>query len=875
MMIFFHFTVPCLLQCVSLNSQCDQINHCRDASDERQCDIQGYYIQIDEVYPPAVVDFDRFGSFILRPMDKDQNGEFPPCPETHFRCPGNGYCLPVFVICNGVYDCPGHEDEAGCENYDCPGLYRCRSSRVCLHPAYVCDNEYHCPQRDDELSCNATCPQYCTCYGLSFFCHNTLVAGQYPDLRYLDASSSNIDLNDLLNNTMLVYLRLADCGLTELIAVSLFSLNTLDLSDNLIQNIEAHFFHNLYNLRELTLSGNPLTRVSRLQHWSLPSLQTLHLVQIHMPSASLDVLKMFPNIQKLNLSDNSIEQLQGDEFQKLKHLQVLDLRGNPLTLFPINTFMGLESLNTVFGDNYKLCCPTLLPSRFNLANCKAPSDEISGCEEMLRSSIYRGFLSLFAFLSVAGNLVSFIYRAIIGHSKNKTGFGIFVANLCVSDFLMGIYLSIIGVADLMYRGKYLSKDVTWRYSATCKAAGFLSFLSNEVSVFIISLITFDRFLVLRFPFSRLHFTKRRALIASACAWLAGIIMAMIPLLPLTSHWHFYSQSGICIPLPVTRKDYPGNFYFLAIMIIFNFVLFLVIVFGQLLIYWSVQKNSMRSSNSMSSVRDINIAQRLIAVAVSDFLCWFPVGLIGLLAMYDYPISGEVSVAIAIFVLPVNSAINPFLYTINVILENRRKQREERLRQMLSNQLEHESCSTNTTEHQDLNSEQALQVLKQLLSRNILSPEMISRFLVDEETTPVNFTNDQSFLLFKQLLAKNILKQEQAFEYITADQSVVTTSTCKLWNCQWPRNFSAWLGNNTEHAVFLHRLLGSLLRGSAGYFWRLHLTLVGSHFVLSGLWSLSISLSLRKMLVKVHNVSMCILSVFVSSCVAFPSLRATG
>nr|KAG5694758.1 hypothetical protein BaRGS_002711 [Batillaria attramentaria]KAG5694760.1 hypothetical protein BaRGS_002713 [Batillaria attramentaria] len=46
------------------------------------------------------------------------------CPETHFRCPGeSNHCLPVFVRCNGVYDCAGHEDEAECDNYTCPGVW--------------------------------------------------------------------------------------------------------------------------------------------------------------------------------------------------------------------------------------------------------------------------------------------------------------------------------------------------------------------------------------------------------------------------------------------------------------------------------------------------------------------------------------------------------------------------------------------------------------------------------------------------------------------------------------------------------------------------------------------------------------------------------
>jgi hypothetical protein len=108
-----------------------------------------------------------------------------------------------------------------------------------------------------------------------------------------------------------------------------------------------------------------------------------------------------------------------------------------------------------------------------------------------------------------------------------------------------------------------------------------------------------------------------------------------------------------------------------VLIIFNFVLFLLIAIGQTFIYWSVQKNAV-AADTTRKTQDTTIARRLITVAVTDFLCWFPIGLCGLLALTDVPIPGEVSVALAIFVLPLNSALNPFLYTFNVVMEQRRK-----------------------------------------------------------------------------------------------------------------------------------------------------------------------------------------------------------
>nr|KAG5709977.1 hypothetical protein BaRGS_030019 [Batillaria attramentaria] len=115
------------------------------------------------------------------------------------------------------------------------------------------------------------------------------------------------------------------------------------------------------------------------------------------------------------------------------------------------------------------------------------------------------------------------------------------------------------------------------------------------------------------------------------------------------------------------------------MIIFNFVLFVCIATGQVVIYWSIQANSMTAADTSKQSKDLTIARRLITVVVSDFLCWFPIGLLGVLASAGTPIPGEVNVVMAIVVLPVNSVLNPFLYTLNILLERRRRAREERCR----------------------------------------------------------------------------------------------------------------------------------------------------------------------------------------------------
>ena len=657
-------------ECISFSHWCDGMQHCEDRLDEENCFLQPQ-AAVSRIPPPAIVSLDGHGNFSLKFLPQDQS-----CPDTHFRCSGkSAYCLPVYLRCNQVYDCPDHEDEAECQTYHCPGFYRCRSSMVCVHPSHMCDGVYQCPQRDDELFCRLTCPAGCRCQGLAFVCSQPFPATRHPQLRYLDAKDSGMCPQDLRSNFYLVQLNLARCGIRELPEMVFHNLRHLDLSDNKITTLDMHIFRELENLRVLILSSNDISVFScaacTFDHMFL---QHVDLSKSQLHQFDTEAFANFSNLRHLNLSSSPIHTIGQAGFSQTPHLELLDMRDMPLAHFPRTMLKGLQGLRTVYAQNFKLCCKATLPDYFDLNKCFSPRDEISSCEELLRSNVYRFFLWIFASMSILGNAGSFVYRMRGKEHVSRVGFDLLVTNLSVSDLLMGVYLVIIGAADRLYQGNYIWHDKSWKSSVFCQIAGCLSLLSSEVSAFIICLITLDRLLVFRYPFSVVRFRRGSAKVACGIAWLMGLALAAIPLLPMTAHWRFYGQTGICIPLPITRDIVNGRTYSFAIMSILNLFLFVLIALGQVLIFLSVRHNSLAKNPTRQS-RDITIARTLATIVLTDFLCWFPIGLLGLLASAGVPIPDEVNVGIAIFVLPLNSALNPFLYTFNTQMERRRRATE--------------------------------------------------------------------------------------------------------------------------------------------------------------------------------------------------------
>ncbi|WAR04763.1 GR101-like protein, partial [Mya arenaria] len=141
--------------------------------------------------------------------------------------------------------------------------------------------------------------------------------------------------------------------------------------------------------------------------------------------------------------------------------------------------------------------------------------------------------------------------------------------------------------------------------------------------------------------------------------------ATIPLLP-GSYFDgtFYTSRAVCTALPLTRDRQSGWAYSVAMFIGFNFVSFIVIAFGQSIIFYEIRKApSRRARLNVNTSNDFKVGRTLLLVVATDFLCWFP----ACLHCFDVPIPGVVYAWTVVLVLPVNSALNPFLYTISMLL----------------------------------------------------------------------------------------------------------------------------------------------------------------------------------------------------------------
>ena len=423
------------------------------------------------------------------------------------------------------------------------------------------------------MLCDRPCPPQCICFGLAFFCSHGFEADQFPDVRFLDVRNSGMNLHQLGDNSMLIHLSLSVCRISNVPSVTFPNLHSLDLSDNLLTEVSAHHFRHMPQLTVLFLAGNPLASVFPAGFSTgLQKVNRLDLSRIDMHSVDHNLFLTFPSLQHLNLSHSGVELLQWNSSQLPgAPLQQLDLRRSEIAEFPRDVLRGFPHLQHLNTDNFKLCCPSMLPPGFDASHCHATPDDVSSCDDLLGSVTYRTTLAILAALALLGNIVSLTVRVCIGSTWRLSSSGLVLTHLFVADLGMGLHLATLGLADRLLTDHYVWLDVVWRRGAVCQLAGVVAMLCRQAAVLFTTILYLDRCLHCS-PAPTPCLTATKVKVICVVIWTSCMFVATVPLL---SQWRFFGQQALCVPLPHKRNNSLESSYAYGVMVWVQFVMFVL------------------------------------------------------------------------------------------------------------------------------------------------------------------------------------------------------------------------------------------------------------------------------------------------------------
>ncbi|XP_078495727.1 uncharacterized protein LOC144751240 [Ciona intestinalis] len=340
--------------------------------------------------------------------------------------------------------------------------------------------------------------------------------------------------------------------------------------------------------------------------------------------------------------------------------------------------------------------------------------------DMIGNPFLRGAFWVMGFFALVGNFVVIVSNILKlkTFSKNAATVnsnGWLILNLATSDLLMGVYLLSIGIKGILFSGSYCYHDIEWRSSQSCSLLGATALLSSETSIFIMTIMTTQRLFVVYKPIAMRNVRFRFTFVPTVVAWGLGLLVALIPLLRNASGYftiavwypnkfyktneisrfnmielanrmnntspaswehtkdivsqkvplfkiqrdvHYYGFTSVCLPKLFLRIGEETWEYSMAIITI-NFVLFLYMLVGYIVIY---KKSTKMAPPSAADARKQSMQNRILRLIVTDFLCWIPICIMVYISLSGVKIDPVVYVISAGILLPLNSALNPLLYS---------------------------------------------------------------------------------------------------------------------------------------------------------------------------------------------------------------------
>ncbi|KAM7111893.1 relaxin receptor 1 isoform 2-T2 [Ciconia maguari] len=559
-------------------------------------------------------------------------------------------------------------------------------------------------------------PAGCTCQGLEIFCDAV-------KLRAVPSVSSNITIMSLQRNLLRIlsadifkkYQDLKNLYLqnNKIRAVSerafkgLYNLTKLYLSNNKLTSLKPGVFEDLHKLEWLIIENNRINRISPLTFYGLKSLILLEMMNnslarlpdkplcqymprlnwldlegnhIHhvrnvtfMSCNTLTVLVMRRNkisslnensfsslqmLDELNLSYNPIKKIQIDQFDFLTKLKSLSLEGIEIANIQRRMFRPLRNLSHIYFKKFQYCGHAP-----HVRSCKPNTDGISSLENLLASIIQRVFVWVVSAITCFGNIFVICMRPYI-RSENKLH-AISIMSLCCADCLMGIYLFVIGAFDLKYRGEYNKHAQLWMDSIHCQLVGSLAILSTEVSVLLLTYLTLEKYICIVYPFRCLKPRKCRTISILVLIWIIGFAVAFIPLSNKEFFRNYYGTNGVCFPLHSEQSESSASqIYSVVIFLGVNLAAFIIIVFSYGSMFYSVHQTAITATEIRNHIKkEMILAKRFFFIVFTDALCWIPIFILKLLSLLQVEIPGTITSWVVIFILPINSALNPLLYTL--------------------------------------------------------------------------------------------------------------------------------------------------------------------------------------------------------------------
>ena len=202
---------------------------------------------------------------------------------------------------------------------------------------------------------------------------------------------------------------------------------------------------------------------------------------------------------------------------------------------------------------------------------------------------------------------------------------------------MGVYLIVIASHDVSFRNEYNRHARKWMASWGCQFTGLLAMTSSEVSIFILTYMSMERYISIAHPYRPTQTSSKKSMLSISLIWIFGIILGVVPIFSKSVFGDFYGTNGVCFPLHIHDPYLQGWQYSVFVFLVLDLFSMVAILFCYVGMFVSIQRTRKRVHTTS---RDTSFAKRFFVIVFTDALCWIPIITIKLLAFSGITISGK-------------------------------------------------------------------------------------------------------------------------------------------------------------------------------------------------------------------------------------------
>ncbi|VVC32480.1 G protein-coupled receptor, rhodopsin-like,GPCR, rhodopsin-like, 7TM [Cinara cedri] len=272
-------------------------------------------------------------------------------------------------------------------------------------------------------------------------------------------------------------------------------------------------------------------------------------------------------------------------------------------------------------------------------------------QHLISDATYLGAATV---LSIIG-IVGFLFNAcvifiMLRDPQLWTPQNVIIFNLASSDFAVSILGNPVTLAAAITKG--------WIFGHTlCVVYGFFMALLGIASITTLTVLAYDRYLMIRYPFSSSRLTKGTALYAVAGIWFYAFVVTGPPLLG----WNRYVNESANISCSIDWESGEHSNYVIYIFVFGLFIPVTVIIYSYVSLVLTVRKRAAEKIIGQATKAECRVAIMVAMMILAFLTAWMPYSVMALLIAF-----GGVRISPAVSIIPAlcaKSSIcwNPIIY----------------------------------------------------------------------------------------------------------------------------------------------------------------------------------------------------------------------